>query len=149
MNLFNSTLTASSKVLLAQATLSTSFNETIRRIILDIEHRSDQVSASEAYQFAIGMCVVSDAAIAAGAASIPGPITDADDDLWMYWRSFQGSVTVGAIAGDVVTLAQLEHTESKAMRRIQEGQQLAIMAEAQSTGVAISFGLSIYGTFAT
>ncbi len=43
----------------------------------------DQITASEFVVGAFGMLVVSEDAFAAGAASIPGPFTDAGSDLWM------------------------------------------------------------------
>ena len=143
-------LTAATKTLMAVATLSTSFNETVRRVIVDAVVQSDQVSASERFQVAMGMCVVSDAAIAAGAASLPGPLTDLDDDLWFFWTAFHGNVSVGATALNVQNLAQpSRHVESRAMRRVVEGQQVAIMAEAGAVGVDLLYSLSLYSTFAT
>ncbi len=144
------TLTAGAKTLAATATLSTSFNETVRRVIVDLSHSSDQVSATENYQGAMGLCVVSDAAVTAGAASIPGPLTDLDDDLWLMWFGFQGGVTVGATAGDVTAIQANVHQESRAMRRVQEGQQVAVMFEADAGGgIFLHYSMSLYSTFAT
>ena len=135
---------------MATATLFTSFNETVRRIIVDYLYVSDQTAATEAPQGAMGICVVSDAAVTAGAASLPGPITDLDDDLWLFWTSMHAITTVGATALNVQNLTNpLVHVESRAMRRVVEGQQLAIMGENNAVGASFKYGLSLYSTFTT
>ena len=114
------------KVLIATMVLSNQgIGETIRRTRGIVQVHSDQSSAVEAQTGAFGMIVVSDLAIAAGAASIPGPATEAEDDGWFVW---QGFVQTGASA-------PLSNTEtgyafdSKAMRRIEEGFGVAMMIE--------------------
>ncbi len=86
---------------------------------------SDQTTNFE-FQFgALGMVVVSDLAIAAGAASIPGPVTDAQDDGWFVWQAF-----LRASSQSVAKHAQQYFEwDSKAMRRIEEGFGIGVMVE--------------------
>ena len=74
-------MAAATKVLLGVFVLSVP-TLTIRRTLGLVNWRSDQNSGDEEPLGAFGMCVVSNEAIAAGVASVPGPYTDADADLW-------------------------------------------------------------------
>ena len=116
---------AATKVLLAVITLSNpGIGETIRRTRGLISVGSDQNVAVEAQVGAYGMVVVSDLAIAAGAASIPGPITEATDDGWFVWVPFLKR-------GPSSTALEVINNEfdSKAMRRIEEGFCVAVLVE--------------------
>ncbi len=117
---------AASKLLLSTITLDNpGINETIRRTrgVFGIE--SDQNSALEFNLGAMGMVVVSETAIAAGVASIPGPVTDASDDGWFVWEPFTQE-TQGVTGGSKSTGYTFD---SKAMRRIEEGFAVAVVVE--------------------
>ena len=134
------TVAAATKALLVTFSLSNpSIGETVRRTRGRILIQSDQTGADEAYMGAMGAIVITDLAIAAGAASIPGPVTDASDDGWFVWEPLLGSHQSGE--GD----AQVFEFDSKAMRRIEEGFGLAFMVENASatTGLEIAFGVSM------
>ena len=115
-----------SKALLAALVPSTSFDETIRRTNIRLMIRSDQSAAQELQVGAFGARVVSDLAIAAGAASIPGPSTDSDDDGWFVW--FPISQT-GEIPTDEANASAIYEVSSRAMRTLVEGEQVAFMIE--------------------
>ena len=57
---------------------------TIIRTRLFIHIESDQTAASEVSQGVFGEIVVSDQAVAAGAASVPGPVTNPDAPFIVY-----------------------------------------------------------------
>ncbi len=77
-----------SKIILATFGLSNpGIGEVVRRTRGWFWVASDQVSAMEYVAVAFGMAVVTDAALAAGAASIPGPSTDLNDDVWFVWET--------------------------------------------------------------
>ena len=61
---------------------------TILRVVGGIAVASDQSAGVESQLGAFGMIVVTDRAFAAGIASIPGPITDGDQDGWFVYQSF-------------------------------------------------------------
>jgi len=81
---------------------------------------------------ALGGVIATDIAFAAGAASIPGPITDIEDDIWMFFSSISGGGTT--VAPDFRVF------DSRAMRKIDEGSRLVIMIENQ-TGANIGFSV--------
>ena len=95
----------------------------------------------------LGIIVVSESAFAAGAASLPGPIADISSDSWLY-HSLHGFDAVAATAGDgqSITLNERVEIDSKAMRRLPEGNVVVFMAEAlvgSMVDVAATGGLAI------
>ena len=80
---------------------------------------------------ALGVAVVSDLALAAGAASIPGPFSEAGWDGWMVWQSFCWSFRFDTAAGLILDSIQFD-VDSKAMRKITDDESLVVMAESQS-----------------
>jgi hypothetical protein len=92
------------------------------------------------------MIVVSDLALAAGAGSIPGPVTDANDDGWFVWEPINfGNGTDGTQIWAPVNSWQFD---SRAMRRNSEGFGIAIMAENADAShvLQIQTVLSVYAT---
>ncbi len=146
----SATVGATTKVLLATFGLSNpGINETVRRTLGNVFVQSDQQAASETWRGALGFCIVSDAAAAAGAASIPGPVTEASDDIWFVWVPFAGSVLFSSAVGVFLGGFQFPF-DSRAMRRAQEGQTIAVMVENPgTTGFSINVNLSLYSTLAT
>ena len=85
-----STIGAGLKVLLGSFTPSNpGVDLTLLRCIGGLSIASDQAGAVETQLGAFGMVLVTDLALAAGAASIPGPFTDGEDDGWFCHQSFQ------------------------------------------------------------
>ena len=128
------TVSASAKVLLGGFTLSNpGIDETILRTVGVLGVRTDQTSATELQIGALGLIVVNDLAVAAGAASIPGPITDRGDDGWfLYVPIVQGFQFATAVGFDARNMTQYMF-DSKAKRKVQDGFQIAIMVENASS----------------
>ncbi len=80
---------------------------------------------------AIGACVITDAAFAVGAAAVPDPISDVNDDIWVFISSISE-----VVATDVPINRQFD---SRAMRKVDEGSRLAFIIANNSTANA-SFG---------
>ncbi len=138
----------SSKVVLAFGTLSNpGIGETIRRSLGNIHIVSDQNAASERQSGAYGMIVINDLAAAAGAASIPGPVTDNDDDGWFVWQGFSQLMVIPASGGSALE-GKVYPFDSRAMRRIEEGFQFAMMVENFSSVHVFEIGvtMSLYAT---
>jgi len=115
-------------------------SETVRRTRGIVSISSDQPSAAEEQVGAFGMMKVNDLALAAGAASIPGPVTDNSDDAWFVWQPFcQKSA---AAAGGGIVSVQYEF-DSKAMRTIEEGFGIAVMVENAHGAHAMNVQLSM------
>ncbi len=121
---------ANTKVLMGSFTLSNAnIDETILRNVGMLGVISDQLAASEDNFGAFGMIVVNDLAVAAGAASIPGPITDRTDDGWFVYVPIVQKIQVSSAIGiDHSAMTQYPF-DSKAKRVVQEGFQIALMVE--------------------
>ena len=102
---------------------------TVVRTRFQVGIESDQIGADETQFGAVGVAVVSDQANAVGVTAVPTPITDMGSDLWfvhqMTYASF-GFVT--GIGFDPQMLSQYE-IDSKAMRKVDIGQDLVVVAE--------------------
>jgi len=132
---------ANTKVLLGTFILSNpGIGATVLRTRGAFSVASDQGASSEEQLGAWGMIIVNDLALAAGVASIPGPITDASDDGWFLWQSFQRQgLTSGAITSEQYFF------DSKAMRKIREGFGVAIVVEngQAAHGLEFAFGIAM------
>ena len=114
---------AASKVLLGSFILSNPpLGETVLRTHVRLFVKTDQASGVENQVGSYGIIVVTDRAVAAGAASIPGPFTDGGDDGWFVHQPIvgQNDTEFGGIGYDI---------DSKAMRKVEDGGEIAIMVE--------------------
>jgi len=94
--------------------------------------RSDQEAASEQQGVALGFCVISDQASAIGVTAIPTPVTDQFSDLWFVYESLFASHGAGTVDSQRGTWKDYD---SKAMRKVEEGQDVAIVVESELTGL--------------
>jgi len=144
--LVNTVVAAGTKVLVASFVLSNAgINEVVRRTRGRFLFTSDQATLYEGSIPAVGMIVVNDLALAAGVASIPGPITDANDDGWFVWESSPGlrGATDGSGATSNTGFSRAVEFDSKAMRRVEEGFGIAVVAEVAAVGVELTMGISL------
>ena len=81
---------AASKVLISSFVVVDTFgiDLTVLRTVGRFAVASDQASAIETQTGAWGLIRVTDLAVAAGVASLPGPFTDAQDDGWFVHQMF-------------------------------------------------------------
>jgi len=86
---------------------------------------------------AFGMCVVSDEAFAAGAASIPRPFDDAGWDGWFVWQPFSFRYEFHSATGDIIGSVGWD-IDSKAMRKVTDNETVVCMVESQSGAFAAS-----------
>ncbi len=90
---------------------------------------SDQTVASESVAGALGMIVVTDQAAAIGASAIPGPSSASDDDGWFVWQPWFADVNFEDATGlGFLTFARYDF-DSKAMRKVHDGNTVAVMIE--------------------
>jgi len=99
---------------------------TIVRTIMDFQLQSDQAAAIERQGVAWGAAVVSDQALNIGATAIPTPITDAGSDLWFFHRNLLGDESN---LTDRTRSATRVHMESRAMRKVNDDQDIAFVVE--------------------
>ena len=100
------------------------------------------ITGDGSYQGAFGIAVVSAQAAAAGAASIPGPWTNASWDGWLAWLPWAFRADVGAGQGTGPTLVgenvgTTYPLDSKGMRKIELNEVVVIMAESEAGAVTI------------
>jgi len=104
--------------------------------------KSDQVAASEPYGFGYGICIVSDQASAIGITAVPTPMTDQESDLWFVYEYLAQEFVFVTGAGFDSQGAAMREYDSKAMRKVEDGQDLVIVGEvpssATSEGVVIT-----------
>jgi len=123
-------IAASSKVLvlsLNAAGLAARPFTVVRTQVL-INYESDQLAASERVHGAMGWVVVSDQAIGAGVASIPGPVTNPDAPFFVY-QGLIDSFLFGSGVGFESTAGQSTQVDSKAMRKVGANEDIAIVVE--------------------
>ena len=90
------------------------------------------------------MLVVSVDAFAAGAASIPGPITDAESDLWLVHQYMVSDFIFGSAVGFDSMGGRSYEIDSKAMRKQTEDEVLVLMFENGSAlGAQFSAGIRV------
>ncbi len=111
------------------------------RAVLHIE--SDQTAASELVKGAYGMIVVSDQAVAAGSASVPGPVSAPDAPFFTY-EPFINSFILGTGVGFEEPGGTYITIDSKGMRKVGIGEDVAFIVE---TAVAFGSLVSIQGRF--
>jgi len=101
---------------------------------------SDQNSATEDQEIGFGMVVVSDQAIAIGVTAIPTPMVDINSDLWFVYElifsNYDVISAIGTRAADGAT--RFIQFDSKAMRKVEDGTNLAVVAETSPTSEGVS-----------
>ena len=94
--------------------------------------KSDQQAASEQYAAAVGFAVVSDQASAVGVTAVPTPVTDLGSDLWFLHASVVGFFALGTAVG-FIEQGVFKDIDSKAMRRVNDDQDMVLVEETYST----------------
>jgi len=131
------TLAAATKVIAQSfpaSTLAAVVPATVVRVRGNIWVASDQASSSEEPFGALGFAIVSQNALTAGVASVPGPITDEIEDRWFVYEYFQAYFATG----QGVTWQRYAF-DSKAMRKIQDGDAIVIMVENAHSTMGMEF----------
>ena len=126
------TIPASTKVLLASfVPTAAGVDSTFLRAVGLLSIGSDQSATQEDQIGAFGIIIVTDKAIAAGVASIPGPFTDGDDDGWFVHQSFFQRTQLVATMNPTVQYV----IDSKA-KRILEGKGMALALVGENGGAS-------------
>ena len=90
--------------------------------------RSDQSAATEVFIGSLGFAVVSDQAAAIGVSAVPTPATDLGSDLWFVHEAVMGQFAL--IGTSVTQIVESRPFDSKAMRKVEDGQDVAQVVEA-------------------
>ncbi len=121
-NLGPQPVAASTKILLGSF-VATTADGTVLRTHVELGVGSD--TTGEWQIGAFGLIVVSETAFLAGAASIPGPSTDASDSGWFVHQPILAQTTTGTTGRDT----RYWTIDSKAMRKFPLGTRVVIMVE--------------------
>jgi len=131
------TLAAGAAVLdqsLSQATLGQLVPATVVRTRGSIWIASDQVSANEEAWGALGFAVVTEQARVAGVGSIPTPISEEANEQWFVWQPFLGYFATGQGA-----TWHRHDFDSKAQRKVQEGDAIVVAIENASAAFGLQY----------
>ncbi len=97
--------------------------------------RSDQVVATEEQSGAYGEAVVSEQASAVGITAVPGPVSNADSELFHVFQAIATAFFFSSAAGMGVNGAGFV-IDSKAMRKVEDGQDLITIYESDAAAVS-------------
>ncbi len=104
---------------------------TIVRTYLELALSSDQTAARESQFCSVGWAIVSDQAAAVGISAVPTPTLEAASGLWFLHSR------IGADESQVANSAvgsQFRYVESKAMRKVEDAQDMVVVAEGGGVG---------------
>ena len=139
-----STVPAASKLLIATFVLDNpGIDETVLRVVGGVAVSSDQAAATENQIGAIGMCIVTDTAVAAGVGSLPDPVTDIADDIWFWYQSFGQRFLFSDATGVQSNAMTWYSFDNKAKRILSSGQSIVVIA----ANASASEGLLVTPTF--
>jgi len=108
---------------------------TIVRTVGNILIQSDQVVGSEVASIAYGQMIVTELARAAGAASVPGPMTDMADDMWYTHLLGFSNFRFLTAAGFESAAGRIYQFDSRAQRKVEDGMADISMLETRNVGV--------------
>ncbi len=94
---------------------------------------SDQSSATESFHAAMGMAIVSDEALAVGVTAVPTPISSQDSDLFFVYEALIGRLQNASNVGFDGAGGQFKTFDSKAMRKVEDGQDIAVSIESDTS----------------
>ena len=110
-------------------------NTTVVRTRGQISAFSSTRSADTEVVGAFGICIVTDEAFAAGAASIPGPWTNSGSDRWFVWEPIGYLFEVTTDVGRLVFPSR--EFDSKAMRKVGANETVVVMYESQASAQSV------------
>ena len=140
------TVAAATKVILGSFVVGQPL--TLRRTRGVIFAGSDQIVAAETVQGAVGLVVVSEDAFAAGAASIPGPVSDIESELWAMYQPFFNRFSFATAVGFDGASGQSVDVDSRGQRKVTNDERIVFMVENASVaaGLQIAFNIRIFAT---
>ena len=118
---------------------------TVVRSRLLVGITSDQVAASETQVGALGIAVVSDQAVGIGVTAEPTPITDMNSDLWMVHQLLYNEFLFATGASFESDSIHQYVIDSKAMRKVQDGEDLIVVGELSGAASSGGFNMTVGG----
>ena len=93
-------------------------------------------TAGDGFQGAFGIGIASLAAVTAGAASVPTPLTEQSSENWLYWRAIGIHARSATVASFGDESSESFEVDTKAMRKLPEDLALYAIIELVEIGVA-------------
>jgi len=118
----------------AAALALTPFTVVRVRGVLRLE--SDQLVATEFNEMAFGHAIVSEQAVAIGVTAVPTPVTDDNSDLWFVYEAMFNDIKVSSAIG-ILTQGVERIVDSRAMRKVEEGEDLIGVVETGATSAGV------------
>ncbi len=103
---------------------------TIIRTRGTLQLSTDQQAGSEVTCAAMGIAVVSDQALAVGVTAVPTPIAEKGSDLWFVFEAMCSRMLFGSDTGFNDGSGVTRDFDSRAMRKVEDGQDIALVKEA-------------------
>ncbi len=102
---------------------------------------SDQQVATEDASGAIGFSVVTDQAAAIGVTAVPKPVADQSSDNWFLWEPWATKFFFGSAVGFDAKGFSVIELDSKAQRKVDDGDNVAVVLQNNSSTAGIVFHL--------
>ncbi len=136
-------LPAGNAIIAASFVLSSQgIDETVLRMVGTLAIRTDQLAATEEQVGAMGAIIVQETAFAAGAASVPDPVTEVGNDGWFLYVPIANSFTFATASGFQTQVAQYDF-DSKAKRILSGGSRIILVIANSSPSHGFEFSLVI------
>ncbi len=103
---------------------------------------TDQVAATEDPFGALGSAIVSDQASAIGITAIPTPWTDAGSSLFFQYQMMMANLQFSTAVA-YTNVGRTWEIDSKAMRKVDIGQDLVLVAENGNAAHGLRFGIAM------
>ncbi len=108
---------------------------TIVRTRGQLNVHSDQSGASQSYGASYGDAVVSEQASTIGVTAVPTPTVDSSSDLWSTYEMMISEFVFGSAASFIAAAGITRIIDSKAMRKVEDGQDLVAVVEGPGAGL--------------
>ena len=99
--------------------------------------RSDQAGANENWHIGLSAAIISEQAIAVGVTAVPTPFTDQGSDLFFLYELMVSRVQVITAAGFESATGIMLPFDTKAMRKVEDGQDIALCQETSSLSAGV------------
>ena len=112
---------------------------TITRTIGSITVASDQTVALEDLNGALGATIVSERALTVGITALPDPVTEVAADFWFLYQDFS---IIGAAENAISLNDRSYRFDSRAQRKVEEGEQIVFIMANASVPAGLKFLLN-------
>ena len=104
--------------------------------------RTDQTASDENWHLSLGAAVVSEQAVAIGVTAVPTPYTDQASDLFFLYELMISRFEFGTNVGFDHAVGIMLPFDTKAMRKVEDGQDVVITQETSSLSAGAVVTLS-------